>query len=146
MQIHYKKSDIFIPESYDNKKQPEGEQVKFYHGFVTTAQRKEFVYVEPHTQGKVTILTSMYKEEMNEDEQVKMLEKNDRKIIQDGDGIARAITTKIENLEMVDDETKKVHKIDTIEKFYNAPDAFPLFAAEYRAYCLGLSARADTKN
>ncbi len=145
MKIHYKKSDVFIPESYDNKKQPAGDQVKFYHRFLTTAERKEFIYLEPHTQGKVAILTNMYKENMSEDEQVDLLEHNDRRIVQDGEGIAMAITTKIENLVMVD-ESDKEQKIDTIEKFYAAPDAFPLFAAEYKQYCLGLTARADTKN
>ena len=145
MKIHYKKNDIFIPEWNENKKLPDAEQIKFHHRFLTTAERKEFIYMEPHTQGKVAILTNMYKDDMTEDEQVDLLTKNDRKIIQDGEGIAKTITTKIEGLSMVDENSKEF-KIDTIEKFYKTPDAFPVLAAEYSQYCLGLTARADTKN
>ena len=146
MQIHYKKSDIFIPEWNDNKKQPAGEQIKFHHTFISAGERDEFIYFEPFTEGKMQILYSMSKPEMTDEDGEKVLEKNDRKFIQDKQGIAKRVTTKIENLEMVDDENKKVHKIDTIEKFYDAPDAFPGLKGEYEAYCIELTARADTKN
>lgn len=145
MKIHYKKNDIFIPEWNDNKKLPEGEQIKFHHRFLTTLERKQFIYVEEHTQGSVAKFASGYSEDMTEDEQVALLDKTDRKITQDGAGIARCVVTKIENLEM-EDEAGKILKIDTIEKFYNAPDIFPALRAEVEGMCVLMSARADTKN
>jgi len=46
----------------------------------------------------------------------------------------------------MEDEEGKVFKIDTIEKFYKAVDAIAGLKGEYEAYCVELSARADSKN
>ena len=147
MKIHYKKSDIFIPEWNDNKKLPPDEQIKFHHRFLTVEERKKYVYWDDYTEGQMTVLSALAAaEKMSIDEQVSALEKDDRKFVQDGKGIAKAIITKIEGLILVDEETKKEEKIDTIAKFYSALDAFPGLNFELEKYCLGASARADSKN
>lgn len=146
MKIHYKKSDIFVPEWNDNKKLPEGDQIKFHHKFLTTVERKTFIYWKDRTEGQMAALSVIADiENMTQEEQYKVLERDDRALVQNAEGIARAIVTKIENLEM-EDEEGKVQKIDTIAKFYNAPDAYPALRAELEALCLRLSARADSKN
>ena len=146
MKIHYKKSDIFIPEWNDNKKLPEGEQIKVHHRFLTTLERKTFVYWKDRTEGQMAALSAIANiDDMTQEDQYKILERDDRALIQNSEGIARAIVTKIENLEM-EDETGKVHKIETIDQFYKAPDAYPALRAEIEAKCLSMSARADSKN
>lgn len=146
MKIHYKKSDTFIPEWNDNKLLPEEEQVKFHHTFLSTEQRKKFVYWKNYTEGQMAVLSVLANtEKLSEDDSIKALERDDREYVQDAAGIAKTITTKIDNLTMID-ENENEHKIDTIEKFYKAPDAFSALRAEYEQYCLTLSARADSKN
>lgn len=146
MKIYYKQDEIFIPDWNGNKKEKPEDQIKFHHRFLTTEERRQFVYWEDYTEGQMTVLNAMAAaEKMSVDEQIKALERDNRKFVQDSVGIAKAITTKIENLVMVDDKGKE-HLIDTIDKFYKAPDAFPALRAEYEMHCLNTSAKADTKN
>jgi len=146
MKIYYRKDDIFIPKWEKNNELPDGEQIKFHHRYLSTAERKKYVHLEDYTEGQLYALTRMPDDRpMTQDEQMDALSKDSRRFVQDAEGIARAVTTKIEGLEMVD-PAGNVHKIDTIDKFYKAPDAFATLRAEYEAYCLMLSARGDSKN
>ena len=128
MKINVKRNSIWIPDWEDNKKLPEKEQIRFHHRYLTLDERDEFIYIESATV-----------------EQVQLEESGNRKFIQDKKGIAQRITTKIENLVMVD-ENGKEEKLDTIDKFYSAPDAFSELKVFYEAYCISLSARVDSKN
>lgn len=146
MKIHYKKSDIFVPYWNDNKKEKPENQIKFHHRFLTVEERKRFVYWEDYTEGQITVISVLAAaDKLSVDDQIKALEKDDRKFVQNGMGIAKMIVTKIENLVLVD-ESGKEEKIDTIEKFYAAIDAFPGLRFELERYCLGVSAKADSKN
>lgn len=146
MKIHYKKSDTFIPEWNDNKKLPAEEQIKFHHTFLTTEQRKKFVYWEDYTEGQMTVLSALVAaDKLSQDEQIKALEKDDRRFVQDATGIAKTIITKIENLILVD-ESGKEQEIKDITTFYKAIDAYSTLRAELENYCLNVSARADSKN
>jgi hypothetical protein len=146
MKIYYRKDDIFIPTWEKNNELPQDDQIKFHHRYLSTAERKKFIYWENYTEGQMLTFSTMNNaDKMTQEEQVDALSKNTRRFIQDAEGIARAVTTKIDGLEMVD-PAGNVHKIDTIDKFYKAPDAFAALRAEYEAYCLTLSARGDSKN
>lgn len=146
MKINYKKSDIFIPEWEGNKDLPDNEQIKFHHRFLTTEERMRFVYWEPYTQGQIaTLMVYSNVEGMTEDEAEKAVAKANRRYVQNSAGIAKVITTKIENLIMID-ETGHEFVIDTIDKFYKCIDAFAALRAEYEQYCLNLSAKVETKN
>lgn len=147
MKIHYKKSDTFVPEWNDNKSLPEKDQVKFHHRFLTTEERSRFVYWEPYTEGQVAKLMAIGSiDKMDEAEAEKAISRADRKYIQDSKGIAKTITTGIDNLILKDDEDGTEYTIDTIDKFYKAVDACPALRAEYEQYCLNLSAKVDSKN
>jgi len=146
MKIHYKKSDIFIPEWNGNKKLPKEEQIKFHHRFLTTEERKSFVYWEDYTEGQMTILSSLaVADKMTEKEQENALAKDDRRFVQDAKGIALAVVEKIENFSLVSEDNKET-KITDIKTFYKGIDAYTNLRAELEQYCLGLSARADSKN
>lgn len=142
MIINVKRANVFIPEFNGNRDLPDNEQIKFHHGFLTTEEREEFVYVKNFTQGGVDKLVSLVGKDFDLDTYA---EANDREVVQDSKGIAKKITTKIENL-VIEDESGAKETLDTIEKFYAAPDAFSHMRAEYESYVLNLSAKADSKN
>ena len=142
MVINVKKSDIYIPEWNDNRDLPEAEQIKFHHRFLTTAEREQFVYWKNYTEGEMSKLATMVGDNFDFDDYV---ENNKREWVQDKEGIARKIITKIENL-VIKDESGKEETLDTIEKFYSAPDAFASLRAEIEGYVLTLSAKAESKN
>ena len=143
MIINVKKEDVFIPEWNGNRDEPEAEQIKFYHRFLSTADREKFVYMRNLTQGQAQKLYMVtQKDDFDIDEYV---ESNTREFIQDSEGIARKITIRIENLTLKYEQGTE-EPIDTIEKFYDAPDAYRELRAEYEGYVLNLSARADSKN
>ena len=129
MRINVKRNSIWIPDWEDNKKLPEKEQIRFHHRYLTTDERDIYIFVE--------------------DIQVKDLTATDgddnRKWVQNKKGITKAVITKIENLILVDEKGKET-AIDNIEKFYSAPDAFPVLTVLLESYCLGLVARVDSKN
>jgi len=146
MKIHYKKSDTFIPEWNDNKKLPKEEQIKFHHRFLTTEERKKYIYWEDYTEGQMTILSALaVAEKLSQAEQESALSKDDRRYVQDSKGIALAIITKVENLSLVGEDGKET-KIADIATFYKGIDAYTNLRAELENYCLSVSARADTKN
>jgi len=140
--INVKRANVFIPTFNGNRDLPDSEQIKFHHGFLTTEEREEFVYVKNFTQGGIDKLVSTIGDDFDMDAYA---EANDREVIQDSKGIAKKITTKIENL-VIEDESGVKETLDTIDKFYTAPDAFAQMRAEYEAYVLNLSAKAESKN
>lgn len=147
MKINFKKSDTFIPEWNGNKELPPDEQIKFNHRFLTVEERKKYIYLEPWTQGGATkVQTLINDDSLSEtDKWDKFSESNQRKFVQDSKGIAKAITKSIDNLILVDEDGKE-NPIDTVDKLYGAVDAHGELVAEYEAYCLSITARADSKN
>ena len=81
--------------------QPEAEQIKINHRFLKASERKKYFYEEPMTMDRMqgTI-----------DGKVK--------IIPDLEGVARAVTTGIENLTIT--KGKKEIKIETIDALYDS--------------------------
>ena len=100
MIIEVKNKDIFIPTYGGNDKLPDGEQIKVHHRYLLPGERKKYVYTRPvkvdKLKGKV-------------DSSVEA--------VQDEEGIARAIITGIDNLEIKCG--KDTIKVDTVEKMYN---------------------------
>jgi hypothetical protein len=100
MIIEVKNKDIFIPVYGGNDKQPEGEQIKVHHRFLLPGERKKYIYTRPvkvdKLKGKVD---------------------SNVEAVQDEEGIARAIITSIENLEIKCGDD--IVKVDTVEKMYN---------------------------
>jgi hypothetical protein len=100
MIIEVKNKDIFIPVYGGNDKQPEGEQIKVHHRFLLPGERKKYIYTRPvkvdKLKGKVD---------------------SNVEAVQDEEGIARAIITSIENLEIKCGDD--IVKVDTVEKMYD---------------------------
>ena len=143
MVINVKKEDIFIPEWNGNQDLPDAEQIKFYHRFLTTDERERYCYIKNFTEGKMQRLFDIVQKPEFDIEAY--VENNDREVIRDKRGIAKAIVTKIENL-VLENETGGKETVNTIEGFYNAPDAYSGLRAELEGYVLNLSAKVDSKN
>ena len=99
MIIEVKNNDIFIPKYGGNDKLPEGEQIKVHHRFLLPGERKKYIYSQP-------VKVDKLKGEVDSNVEV----------VQDEEGIARAIVTSIDNLNIKCG--KKSVKVDTIEKMY----------------------------
>jgi len=99
MIIEVKNKDIFIPSYGGNDKQPDGEQIKVHHRFLLPGERKKYIYTKP-------LLVDKLKGTV------------DGKVeaVQDEEGIARAIITCIDNLEIKCGD--KTVKVDTVDKMY----------------------------
>ena len=130
MKINVKRDSIWVPDWEGNLDLPEKDQIRFHHRFLTTDERDIYIYVEDIRIKDLKDITG---------------EEDDRKWIQNKKGITKAVVTKIENLILVDEKGKET-TIDTIDKFYEAPDAFPGLTMLLEGYCLGLVARVDSKN
>ena len=130
MKINVKRDSIWVPDWEGNLELPEKDQIRFHHRFLTTDERDIYIYVEDIRIKDLKDITG---------------EEDDRKWIQNKKGITKAVVTKIENLILVDEKGKET-TIDTIDKFYEAPDAFPGLTMLLEGYCLGLVARVDSKN
>ena len=127
MKIHVRKENTFIPTWEGNDKLPKEEQIVFHHRYLKTGERREYIYLEDATMKDIS-----EGEVMN------------RKMVQNAQGITKAIVTKIDNLILVTDG--KEQKIETIEAFYETPDAFPGLLAEVEANMLNATAAVDSKN
>jgi len=99
MIIEVKNQDTFIPSYGGNDKQPAGEQITVHHRFLLPGERKKYIYTRPI---KVDKLTSEVDSKVE--------------IVQDEEGIARAIITGIENLNIKCGS--KTVKVDTAAKMY----------------------------
>ena len=141
MVINVKKEDIFIPEYNGNQEQPDAEQIKIYHRFLSTAERERYIYLKNYTEGSAAKLLASKEADDMED----IFVEYSREFVQDSKGIALAIITKIENLSIDYGDGQK-EAVETIEGFYELPDAFPTLRAEVEAYVLNLSAKVDPKN
>jgi hypothetical protein len=100
MIIEVKNKDIFIPVYGGNDKQPEGEQIKVHHRFLLPGERKKYIYTRPVKVDKL-----------------KGVVDSNVEAVQDEEGIARAIITSIENLEIKCGDD--IVKVDTVEKMYD---------------------------
>ena len=144
MVINVKKEDVFIPEWNDNRDLPDIDQIKIWHRFLTTAEREQYIYLKNYTEGSAAKLIAATQGGEIDDSAADIFVEYSREFVQDTKGMALAIVTKIENLAIDYGDGKE--PIDTIEKFYAAPDAFPQLRAEIEGHMLNLTARADTKN
>jgi len=139
--INVKKEDIFIPEWNKNREQPDHEQIKIYHRFLSTAERERYIYLKNYTEGSAAkLIASSDTDDMDD-----VFVEYSREFVQDSRGIAMAIITKIENLVLLYDDGRE-EEVSTIEAFYKTPDAFPGLRAELEGQMLNLSAKADSKN
>jgi len=124
MKVQIKKNGVYIPKWRDNQKLPEGEQIKFHYRFLTNDERDEFIYLEPVTLQQIDDNKAL-----------------DRKYVQNGKGIAKLITTKIENFLADDGKEVEIKDIGTFYKY-----SFPLLAAEYESHLLNVSQVVESKN
>ena len=101
MKIEIAEGKTYVPKWNGNRMQPEAEQIKINHRFLKASERKKYFDEEPMTMDRMqgTI-----------DGKVK--------IIQDLEGVARAVTTGIENLTIT--KGKKEIKIETIDALYDS--------------------------
>jgi len=100
MVIEVKNKDIFIPKYGENDKLPDGEQIKVHHRFLLPGERKKYIYTRPV---KVDKLAGKVDSNVE--------------AVQDEEGIARAIITGIDNLDIKCGD--KTIKVDTVEKMYS---------------------------
>lgn len=124
MIIEVKNSDIFIPKYGGNDKLPEGEQVKVHHRFLLPGERKKYIYTQP-------VKVDKLKGEVDSKVEV----------VQDEEGITRAIVTKIENLNIKCG--KKTVKVDSVEKMYSTSGVPKSMVAEIEVNMLLSSPEVD---
>jgi len=124
MIIEVKNKDIFIPTYGGNDKLPEAEQVKVHHRFLLAGERKKYIYTRPvkldKLKGKVD---------------------SNVEVIQDEEGITRAIITGIVNLDIKCGD--KTIKVDTVEKMYSTSGVPKSLVAEIEVKMLLASPAVD---
>ena len=132
MKISLKQSDTFIPDYDDNLTLPEDKQIKFHYRFLGSATRTQYEYLED---------IQITQEIVEGSQQV-----GKRKLIQDSKGMALAMVTKIENLEIeyVDNDVKKVEQVTDIHDFYKR--SLPGLAQLLEAHCLSATSEVNPKN
>jgi len=127
MKITARRENTYIPEWNGNVELPKEDQVVIHYRYLKTGERREYQRLEDVT------LKNLAEEDML-----------DRKVVQDAAGITKAIVTKIENLILVIDGTEEA--VETVEDFYDAPDAFPELRSEVESFLLNETAAVDSKN
>ena len=125
MEIQINKFGSYVPKWRGNKTLPEKEQIKFHFRYLTNDERDQYIYLTPVTLKQIDEGNAL-----------------DRSYVQDGKGIAKAVTTKIENLVINADGKKE--EIKDIETFYKY--SFPLLASEYESHLLNVSQVVESKN
>ena len=128
MKISLKQSDTFIPDYEDNLELPEDQQVKFHYRFLGSGTRQQYVYLEDIV---ITQEIAEGKAQMG-----------NRKLIQNSKGMALAMVTKIENLEV--DYDGKEETVTDIRDFYKR--SMPVLAALVEEHMLNATAEVDPKN
>jgi hypothetical protein len=122
--IEVKNKDTFIPAYGGNDKLPAEEQIKVHHRFLLPGERKRYVYTRPvkvdRLNGKVD---------------------SNVEAVQDEQGIAKAIITGIDNLEIKCGD--KIVKVDTVDKMYNTSGVPKLLVAEIEVKMLLVSPVVD---
>jgi hypothetical protein len=124
MIIEVKNKDIFIPAYGGNDKQPDGKQIKVHHRFLLPGERKKYIYTRPVKVDKLTGSVD-----------------GNVEAIQDEEGIARAIITGIDNLEIKCDD--KTVKVDTVEKMYSTSGVPKALVSEIEVHMLLASPVVD---
>ena len=125
MEIQIRKHGSYIPKWRGNRELSEKEQIVFHYRYLTNDERSDYIYLQPITLKQVS-----------DDDAL------NREYVQDGKGIAKTVTTKIDNL-IIDADGKK-EEIKDIETFYKY--SFPLLAAEYETHLLNASQVIESKN
>lgn len=120
MIIEAKNSDVFIPTFNDNKEQPVDEQIKVHHRYFLPSERKKYIYTEP-------IVVDVGTGEVD----------GKVKYVQDEQGIAKALITKIENLTISIDGKEK--KVQTVKEMYETPGVPQALVTEIELYLLSAS-------
>jgi len=115
MKVVLATSGMYEPKFNGNRELPENERIKVYHRYLTYAERNKFVYTKPLRIGR--------------DGEI-----GDIEYVQDAEGIARAIITKIENLVIECDG--KQYEIKTAKELYENPYVPTELVSEIQAYCL----------
>jgi len=128
MIIQIKKTDVFIPDIEDNLEQPPSEQIKFHFRYASTEERKRYMHVKP-----MKFRTS--KEINDSDMEVEY--------VQDGEGLAKATVTGIENLSVQNGDGAP-KDIKTIAEFYKQP--MSKMATQLETHLLNANAVVETKN
>lgn len=126
MKVKMRKTDVWIPDWNGNLSEPEDEQIRFHHRFLSAAERKQYIYTRP------------IKLKTGQDDQGTEME-----YVQDGKGIAMKVTSKVENLAGEYDDGSEF-RVSTIQELYASP--FSDLVAMYEGYLLGASAVVDPKN
>jgi len=126
MEVNVRKNGVYVPKWRGNDKLSAKDQIKIHHRFLTSDERDDYIYLEDATVGQLTGGDAL-----------------NRKYVQDGKGIAKLVTTKIENLSIKDENGEKIN-IEDIDTLYQY--SFPLLTAEYEMYLLNASQVVDSKN
>lgn len=100
MIIEVKNEDVYTPDFGNNLKLPEAEQIKVHHRFLFPGERHKYIYTKALMVDKI-----------------KGTVDSNVEAVSDMEGIAKAIITKIENLNIKCG--KKTVKVDTVEKMYS---------------------------
>jgi hypothetical protein len=117
MRIEVVKEKTFEPTYGGNLELPASERVRVFHRFLTPAERNKFIYTKPIKIGAG--------------------QDGSMEFVQDEEGIARAIITKIENLEILIGD--KPMKIATAKALYETEGVPPDLVREIELYCFTAS-------
>lgn len=120
MVIDVRKEAVFAPEWNDNRKQPESEQIRVVHRFLSPGEKQKFYYTEPI--------------ELSGD-------KPKSRYIQDLPGHVKAVVIKIENLTLNIDGKEK--KITTGNDLYNVAGVPYMLVAEIERYMMNAEPEVD---
>ena len=113
MRIEVVKEKTFEPTYGDNLDLPVPERVRVFHRFLSASERSRFIYTKPLKIGGADTGTMEF--------------------VQDDEGIARAIITKIENLEL--EIGGKVTKIETAKALYETEGVPSGLVRAIEMYC-----------
>ena len=121
MRIEVVKEKSFEPTFGGNLDLPEAERIRVYHRFLTAAERGKFIYTKPIKIGQGA--------------------DGSMEFVQDEEGIARAIITRVENLEL---STKgKAVKIETGKALYETEGVPAMLVREIEMYCFTASPEVE---
>lgn len=112
--------------AWNNNRQG-GEPITITHRFLKAGERKKFIYTKPI---RLNVGEGTVADEVD--------------YIQDQEGIAKALITKIENLKVKDKKSDKVIEIKDINTFYQTSGIPQALVSEIENYILTASPEVDT--
>ena len=115
----------YIP-AWNNNRQGD-EPIKITHRFLKAGERKKFIYTKPI---RLNVGEGTVSDEVD--------------YIQDQEGIAKALITKIENLKVKDKKSDKVIEVKDINTFYQTSGIPQALVSEIENYILTASPEVDT--